>query len=296
MPRSLAATITHRAGRLRGSHPGIGPQTPARGQTTFRASARLNAQALDSAFTFNNSIEYILPGRTLMSSDNPKRVVLEGLAEIAKSLAHTHRLEILEHLAQGERSVEAVAACVGLSIANASQHLRLMRGAGVLASRRDGKHVLYRLSDPTVLNALAALRKIAELHSAQVREVIERYFRARDALEPVSRKELTRRLKEDLVTVLDVRPTDEYSAGHLPKAVNIPLGELARRLREVPKDREIIAYCRGPFCVLAFEAVALLRHRGFKARRLEDGYPEWQAAGLPVTAADPLHSRVDRAP
>ena len=230
-----------------------------------------------------------------MSSRNPRGAVLTGLAGVAKALGHPHRLEILEHLAQGERSVEAVAACAALSIANASQHLRLMRSAGLLTSRRDGKHVLYSLSDPAVLDALAALRKVAERNSAEVREVIGSYFHARDALEPVSRKELTRRLKADLVTVLDVRPADEYAAGHLPKAVNIPLRELPRRLREIPRDREIVAYCRGPYCVLAFEAVALLRGRGFKARRLEDGYPEWRAAGLPITPPGPRPSRRDRA-
>lgn len=222
-----------------------------------------------------------------MSSRNPKQAVLGGFAEIAKALAHSHRLEILEQLAQGERSVEAVAERAGLSIANASQHLRLMRGAGLLASRREGKRVLYGLSDPAVLEALAALRKVAERHSAQVRDVIGSYFKTRDALEPVSRKELAQRLKDDLVTVLDVRPADEYAAGHLPGAVNIPLRELPRRLRELPKGREIVAYCRGPYCVLAFEAVALLRARGFRVRRLEDGFPEWRAAGQPVERGEP---------
>ncbi|MDE2466317.1 MAG: ArsR family transcriptional regulator [Alphaproteobacteria bacterium] len=217
-----------------------------------------------------------------MSSENPKQAVLAGFAEVAKAFAHPHRLEILEQLAQGERSVEALAERVGLSIANASQHLRLMRAVGVLSSRRDGKRILYGLSDPAVLRAVAALQNLAERNSAQVRDVIGSYFHARDALEPVSRKELARRLKDGLVTVLDVRPADEYAAGHLPKAVNIPLRELKRRLREIPKNREIIAYCRGPYCVLAFEAVALLRDRGFKVRRLEDGLPEWKAAGLPI--------------
>ena len=217
-----------------------------------------------------------------MSSGNPKRTVLAGFAEVAKALAHGYRLEILEQLAQGERSVETVAERVGLSVANASQHLRLMRAAGVLSSRRDGKRILYGLSDPAVLDVMAALQKVAERNSAQVRDVIASYFHARDALEPVSRKELTRRLKDNLVTVLDVRPADEYAAGHLPNAVNIPLRELARRLQEIPKGREIVAYCRGPYCVLAFEAVALLRDRGFKVRRLEDGFPEWKAAGLPI--------------
>lgn len=217
-----------------------------------------------------------------MSSENPKRALFAGFAEVAKALGHGHRLEILELLAQGERSVESLAERVGLPVANASQHLRIMRRTGLLASRRDGKRVFYRLNDPSVLDLTAALRRVAERNFAEVREVIGGYFHQRDALEPVSRKELVQRLKDGLVTVLDVRPEDEYVAGHLPKAVNIPLRELARRLREIPKNREIIAYCRGPYCVLAFEAVALLRSRGFKVRRLEDGYPEWKAAGLTV--------------
>jgi len=220
-----------------------------------------------------------------MSRQDPKQRVLEALAEVAKSLGHVHRLEILEQLAQTERSVEAVAERIGLSIANASQHLRSMRRVGLLVSRRDGKHVIYALSDPGVLDALAALRRIAERHSAEVRDVITTYFRARDELEPLSRKELIRELEHDLVTVLDVRPADEFAAGHLPTALNIPLRELTRRLRELPKDREIVAYCRGPYCVLAFEAVALLRARGYQVRRLQDGFPEWQAAGLPVRGA-----------
>ncbi|HUZ33559.1 MAG TPA: metalloregulator ArsR/SmtB family transcription factor [Xanthobacteraceae bacterium] len=217
-----------------------------------------------------------------MSSGNPKRAFFVGLAEIAKALGHGHRLEIVELLAQGERSVEALAERAGLSIANASQHLRLMRRAGVLVSRRDGKRILYRPSDPSVLELTAALRRVAERNAAEVRAVIGGYFRQRDALEPVTRRELARRLKDGLVTVLDVRPADEYDAGHLPKAINIPLRQLRRRLREIPKSRAVVAYCRGPYCVLAYEAVALLRDRGFKVRRLEDGFPEWKAAGLPV--------------
>jgi ArsR family transcriptional regulator len=201
---------------------------------------------------------------------------------VAKALGHGHRLEILELLAQGERSVEALAERAGLSVANASQHLRLMRQAGLLASRRDGKRILYRPSDPAVLDLAAALRRVGERNLAEVREVVGGYFRQRDALEPVSRKELARHLEDGLVTVLDVRPEDEFAAGHLPRAINIPLRELKRRLRDLPKDREVVAYCRGPYCVLAFEAVALLRKRGFRVRRLEDGYPEWKAAGLPV--------------
>jgi rhodanese-related sulfurtransferase/DNA-binding transcriptional ArsR family regulator len=219
---------------------------------------------------------------TGMSSERPKQVLYEQFAEVAKGLGHGHRLEILELLAQGECSVEALADRAGLSLANASQHLRLMRRAGLLVSRRAGKNILYALSDPAVLDLVAALRRVGERNVAAVRDVVGGYFHQRDALEPVSRKELVRRLKDGLVTVLDVRPRDEFAAGHLPHAINIPLRDLARRLREVAKNREIVAYCRGPYCVLAFEAVALLRKRGFKVHRLEDGYPEWRAAGLPV--------------
>jgi rhodanese-related sulfurtransferase/predicted transcriptional regulator len=201
---------------------------------------------------------------------------------IGRALAHEHRLRILELLAQRETSVEVLAERVGLSIANASQHLRLLRAAGLLTSRRDGKYVLYVVSDPTVLKLTAAVGQVAERNLAEVREVINGYFRARDAFEPISREELRRRLKDDVVTLLDVRPGEEFAAGHLPTAINIPLRDLPRRLRELPKSREVVAYCRGAYCVLAFEAVALLRKRGFTAVRLEEGFPEWRAAGLRV--------------
>ena len=217
-----------------------------------------------------------------MSSSDPKLKLFGGLAEIGRALGHEHRLRILELLAQRETSVEALAVRVGLSIANASQHLRLLRAAGLLTSRRDGKHVLYVVSDPTVLKLTAALGAVAERNHAEVREVVSGYFYARDAFEPISRQELRRRLKDDVVTLLDVRPAEEFAAGHLPTAVNIPLRDLPRRLRELPKKRDIVAYCRGAYCVLAFEAVALLRKRGFTAVRLEGGFPEWRAAGLPV--------------
>jgi rhodanese-related sulfurtransferase/biotin operon repressor len=221
-----------------------------------------------------------------MSSSEPKLRLFTAFAEIGRALGNAHRLRILELLAQREMSVEALAEQVGLSVANASQHLRLLRGAGLLTSRRDGKHVLYAVSGPTVLTLTAALGQVAERNIAQVREVMRGYFRERDALEPVSRRELARRLKDDIVTVLDVRPADEFAAGHLPTAINIPLRELPRRLRNLPADREVVAYCRGPYCVLAFEAIALLRKRGFRAKRLEDGFPEWRAQGLPVESAE----------
>jgi ArsR family transcriptional regulator len=217
-----------------------------------------------------------------VSSDNPKHAVFAGLAEVAKALASANRIEMVELLGQGERSVEGIAGRLGLSVANVSQHLQVMRRAGLLASRRDGKHVLYRLSDPAVVDLMTALGRLGERNQAEVRAVVGGYFHDLDAMEPVSRAELIDRLKDGLVTVLDVRPEDEFAAGRVPSAVNIPLRDLARRLGDLPRDQEIIAYCRGPYCVLAFEAVALLREHGFKVRRLEDGFPEWKAAGLPV--------------
>jgi len=217
-----------------------------------------------------------------MSSNDPKLKLFASLAEIGRALGHPHRLRILELLAQRETSVDALAERVGLSIANASQHLRLLRAAGLLTSRRNGKHVLYVVSDPPVLELTAALGLVAERNLAEVREVINGYFRTRDAFEPISRHELRQRLKDDVVTLLDVRPGDEFAAGHLPTAINIPLRDLPRRLRELPRNRDVVAYCRGAYCVLAFEAVALLRKRGFTAVRLEEGFPEWRAARLPV--------------
>jgi rhodanese-related sulfurtransferase/DNA-binding transcriptional ArsR family regulator len=219
-----------------------------------------------------------------MSRESPKRTLFAQFAAVAKAAAHPHRLELLEQLAQGERSVERLAERVGLSIANASQHLQQMRRAGLSVARREGKYVLYSLSDDTVLDLQAALRRIAERNSAEVESVVRSYFQNRDSLEPVSRAELFERLRAGLATALDVRPEDEFALGHVPGAINIPLGELERRLAELDPDQEIVAYCRGAYCVLSYEAVARLRTCGFKARRMEDGYPEWRAAGLPVNS------------
>jgi rhodanese-related sulfurtransferase/DNA-binding transcriptional ArsR family regulator len=219
-----------------------------------------------------------------MSSDSPKQTLFAEFAAVAKAAAHPHRLALLEQLAQGERSVEVLADRTRLSIANASQHLQPMRRAGLLAARREGKFVFYRLADDAVLDLLASLRRIAERNSAEVAQVLRSYFDERDNLEPISRRELADRLKGGLVTVLDLRPKDEFSLGHVPGAINIPLGELKKRLAEFDPDQEIVAYCRGPYCVLSYEAVAILRARGFNVRRLEDGLPEWRAAGMPVAA------------
>jgi ArsR family transcriptional regulator len=217
-----------------------------------------------------------------MSIRRPKLALFAQFAVVAKSLAHAHRLDLLEHLAQGERSVEVLADRTNLSIANASQHLQHMRRAGLVANRRDGKFVYYRLADDAVLDLLAALRRIAERNVAEVERLVRSYFNDRDSLEPISRAELLQRSRDGAVTVLDVRPEDEFALGHLPGAVNIPLRALEARLSELDPSQEIVAYCRGPYCVLSYEAVAALRIRGFKVRRLEDGLPEWRAAGLPV--------------
>lgn len=217
-----------------------------------------------------------------MKSHSPKLALFAQFAEVAKTLGHVHRLDLLEHVAQGERSVETLAQRTGLSIANASQHLQQLRRVGLVAARREGKFVYYSLADTAVLDLLAALHRIGERNVAEVERILRSYFRDRDSLEPISRKELQRRLRERSVTVLDVRPEDEFLMGHVSGALNIPLGVLKKRLPELDPSKEIIAYCRGPYCVLSFEAVAFLRERGFNVRRLEDGLPEWRAAGLPV--------------
>lgn len=219
-----------------------------------------------------------------MSSSNAKRALYAQFAAVAKAMAHEHRLELLELVAQGERSVEALADGVGLSVANASQHLQHLRRAGLVAARRQARFVLYRLADDAVLAMLAGMHKVAERNVGEVDRILRGYFHERDALEPVSRAELRERMRKGLVTVLDVRPEDEFRLGHLPGAVNVPLRKLARWLSRLDRQTEVVAYCRGPYCVLSFEAVAQLRARGFDARRLQDGFPEWKAAGLPIEA------------
>jgi rhodanese-related sulfurtransferase/DNA-binding HxlR family transcriptional regulator len=220
-----------------------------------------------------------------VSSTGPKQAIFASLAEVAQALGHAHRLELLEHIAQGMRSVEELSARTKLSFANTSRHLQILRRARLVDTERRGKHVLYRLAgDAEVVELMRALGRVGERNVAEVSRVMNDYFHARDALEAVSRKELISRLRDGLVTVLDVRPEDEFALGHLPGALNIPLGNLEDRLGELRPDREVIAYCRGPYCVLSFEAVAALRARGYLVRRLEDGYPEWKAAGLPIEA------------
>lgn len=213
-----------------------------------------------------------------------KTQLLEQIAELARMLAHANRLELLEHVAQGERSVERLAQLCGMSEANASQHLQQLRRGGFVRSRREGKRVFYRLGDGPILPIISALRVYAEVERAEVREIVSDYFTRLDRMEPMPREELLSHMADGSVTVLDVRPEDEFALGHVPGAVNVPLAELEARLADLPPDREVVAYCRGPYCILSFEAVAALRAKGYQARRLEDGFPEWQAAGNQVVA------------
>jgi len=211
-----------------------------------------------------------------------KLQIFEQFAELARVLGNAHRLELLELIAQGERAVERLTELTGLSTANVSQHLQHLRRGGLVSTRREGKRIYYCLADNAVLSLLAALRKCAERNRAEVQRIVADYFEGLDDLEAVSRKELQQRIKSGEVTVLDVRPPDEFALGHLPGAVNIPLAELDRRMKQLPKNQEIVAYCRGAYCVFSFEAVAALRAKGYRARRLEDGFPEWRAAGLRI--------------
>ncbi|MEQ1713930.1 MAG: metalloregulator ArsR/SmtB family transcription factor [Hyphomicrobium sp.] len=217
-----------------------------------------------------------------MSSESPKRLLFRQFASIAKAVAHEHRLELLEAMAQGERSVEALAERTGLSLANASHHLQQMRRAGLIEARREGKYVVHHITDSAVIELVATLTRIGERHVAAVGQIVRSYFDARDGMEPVTRAELSARMKAGVVQVLDVRPEDEFAMGHLPGAINIPLDRLKKRLSQLDPGKEIVAYCRGPYCVLSFETVAILRKKGFNVRRLEDGLPEWRAAGLPI--------------
>ncbi len=214
--------------------------------------------------------------------ESPKHQLFEQFAQVAKALGHAHKLELLELLAQGERNVEALANVAGFTVANTSRHLQQLRRAGLITSRKEGLYVFYRLAGDDVIDLLRSLRRTGQRHISDINDAVLGYFNDRDNLEPVSRKELLRRNKDHLVTILDIRPSEEYDAGHIPGALNVPLDEIKQHLTALPKEQDIIAYCRGEYCVLAFEAVAALRKKGFTARRLEEGYPEWKAAGLPI--------------
>lgn len=216
-----------------------------------------------------------------------KSAIYDQLARIGKSLASGPRLEILEVLCQGPRSVEALAGQVAQSVANTSHHLQVLRQARLVEAQKEGVHVTYRLADQEVCAFFTALRRLAEKRLLEIEDVTRRFLESRGALEPVDRDALAERVRRGEVTVLDVRPPEEYEAGHIPGSISIPLDELERRIAELPRDREIVAYCRGPYCVMAVEAVDLLRNRGLKATRMEEGVTDWRGRGLPVESFVP---------
>jgi rhodanese-related sulfurtransferase len=210
--------------------------------------------------------------------------VYEELGRVAKAIDSPHRLELIDVLAQGERSVEGLAAQAGMTVANTSRHLQVLRGARLVETRKDGLRVYYCLAAPEVFEVVRAIRALAKRRVAEIEELVRAYLGSRDGLEPVSREELLERVSQGRAIVVDVRPPEEYRAGHIPGAISIPLEKLSRSTPKLSARKEVIAYCRGPYCVLAYEAVAQLRARGRRARRLTDGFPEWKAAGLPVEA------------
>lgn len=217
-----------------------------------------------------------------MSSDPAKERLYQAIGRVAAALGSAGRLQILEFVAQGERSVDPLAAMTGLSVANTSKHLQALRQAGLVNARKDGLRVYYRIAGDDVSLLLSSLRGVAEHRAADVEKLLRAWLAHRDELDAVPARQVLARLKNGLITVLDVRPAEEYAAGHLPGAINVPVDRLEKYLSKLPKRKEVLAYCRGPYCLMSFEAVEKLRKRGFKAKRLENGYPEWRAAGLPV--------------
>jgi len=215
-----------------------------------------------------------------------KTAIYEQFARIGKAISNPSRLELLELLCQGPRTVETLARESNLGLTNTSQHLKALRAARLLEAEKSGLYVTYRLADEEVCQFFRSLRNLAETRLTEVREITREFLADRKGLEPVNRRALLAKVREGAVTVLDVRPVEEYRAGHIRGAISIPLKELARHLSDLPKDRDVVAYCRGPYCVLAVEAVEILRKRGFSAFRLEDSVQDWRAEGLPVTAGE----------
>jgi rhodanese-related sulfurtransferase/predicted transcriptional regulator len=224
--------------------------------------------------------------KSAQSNETLKSELYAQLARVAAALGSAGRLQLLEFVAQGERGVDALAAMTGLSVANTSKHLQALRQAGLVTARKEGLRVYYALAGDDVAALVASLRSVAEHRVAEVERLVRTWLSHRDEMEPVRARELLDRARKGLVTVLDVRPPEEYAAGHLPGAINIPVDQLESRLARLPKRKEIVAYCRGPYCLMSFEAVEQLRKRGLKARRLENGFPEWRAAGLPVAVEE----------
>jgi rhodanese-related sulfurtransferase/DNA-binding transcriptional ArsR family regulator len=213
-----------------------------------------------------------------------KDAIYEQLARIGKAVSAPKRIELLEILGQGPRTVEALAKLADLSVANASQHLKSLRGARLVEAEKKGLFVEYRLADDSVGRYLLSTQTLADARLAEIRQLTRDFLEERGALEPVNREELVRRVREGEVIVLDVRPSEEYAAGHIPGAVSVPISELKARLKELPKGKEIVAYCRGPYCIMSIDAVELLRKRGYKASRMEQGVLDWRARGWRIEA------------
>ena len=219
------------------------------------------------------------------TSREVKDALYEQFARVSKALASPKRVEIVDLLGQAERTVEALAQATSMGVTNTSAHLQVLKGARLVETRKEGTKVYYRLDDE-VSRLYAAIRDVARHRLAEVEQIARDYFAAREELEPLTRQELRKRLRTEDVVVVDVRPQEEYAAGHIPGAISLPVAELTDRIGELPLDVEIVAYCRGPYCVLAPEAVEILTLRGFRTRRLEDGFPEWRLAGLPVAVGE----------
>lgn len=215
-----------------------------------------------------------------------KDVIYEQIARIGKSLGSGPRLEILDLLCQGPRTVEVLAGQVGQSVANTSRHLQVLRRARLVEAERDGVYIQYRLADPEVCAFFLSLRRLAESRLLEIEQITREFLEGRSTMEPVDRHLLIERVRSGEVTVLDVRPTEEYLAGHIRGAVSIPLDQLEERLAELPKDREVVAYCRGPYCVMSLDAVDTLRSNGFEATRFEEGVPDWRGRGFEVAGGE----------
>ncbi|MBW1868165.1 MAG: ArsR family transcriptional regulator [Deltaproteobacteria bacterium] len=215
-----------------------------------------------------------------------KNTIYEQFSRIGKAVSSPKRLELIDLLCQGERTVEVLAKETGLTVANASQHLQVLRAARLVEAEKMGLYVTYRLADQMVCEFFLSMRILAENRLAEVEQTKRRFLEGREGMEPVDRDALLKRVHEGLVTVLDVRPSEEYQAGHIPGAISIPLKELKRRLSGLPQNQEIVAYCRGPYCVLAIQAVEVLRAKGFNAVRLEEGIQDWRALGFSVAVGD----------
>ena len=213
-----------------------------------------------------------------------KDAIYEQFSRIGKAVSSPKRLELLDLLCQGERTVEVLAEESGLSIANTSQHLQVLRAARLVDSSKKGLYVTYRIADPAVGEFVRSIRVMAENQLAEVEQISRRFFEGRRGLDPIDREALIRRVRKGAVIVLDVRPEEEYRAGHIPGAISIPVKELKRRLSELPKDHDIVAYCRGPYCVMSDQAVGILRSKGYRATRLDEGVLDWRARGLSIEA------------